>query len=86
MCGIAGQISLLNAPIAGLQRSLAAMSRLIAHRGPDGLGQWQSDNGQVGLVHRRLAIINLSESAAQPMRADNNPPKLSQSIGDQQCF
>ena len=71
MCGIAGQISLLNAPIAGLQRSLAAMSRLIAHRGPDGLGQWQGNSGQVGLVHRRLAIIDLSESAAQPMRADN---------------
>jgi asparagine synthase (glutamine-hydrolysing) len=71
MCGIAGQISLLNAPIVGLQRSLAAMSSLIAHRGPDSLGQWQSNSGKAGLVHRRLAIIDLSESAAQPMRADN---------------
>jgi asparagine synthase (glutamine-hydrolysing) len=71
MCGIAGQVSLKNSPIDGLQRSLDAMSRLIAHRGPDGLGQWQSDTCQVGLVHRRLSIIDLSESAAQPMRADS---------------
>ena len=71
MCGIAGQISLTNSPNAALGRGLDVMSRLIAHRGPDGLGQWQSDNGQVGLVHRRLAIIDLSESAAQPMHGAN---------------
>ena len=72
MCGIAGQISLNNHPIPSLEQGITAMSRLIAHRGPDGLGQWQSDNGQVGLVHRRLAIIDLSESAAQPMQAVNS--------------
>lgn len=71
MCGIAGQISLNNHPIPSLSTGLGAMSRLIAHRGPDGSGQWQSDSGQVGLVHRRLAIIDLSESAAQPMHAVN---------------
>jgi asparagine synthase (glutamine-hydrolysing) len=54
-----------------LSTGLAAMSSLIAHRGPDGLGQWQSDTKQVGLVHRRLAIIDLSESAAQPMQGIN---------------
>ena len=72
MCGIAGQISLTCHPIPSLSNNLVAMSRLIAHRGPDGLGQWQSEMGQVGLVHRRLAIIDLSESAAQPMSADNS--------------
>lgn len=71
MCGIAGQISLDNHPIPSLSAGLGAMSRLIAHRGPDGLGQWQSDGRRVGLVHRRLAIIDLSESAAQPMQAVN---------------
>ncbi len=71
MCGIAGQISLNNHPIPSLITGLGAMSRLIAHRGPDGLGQWQSESRQVGLVHRRLAIIDLSESAAQPMHAIN---------------
>ena len=72
MCGIAGQISLNNHQIPSLSHGLSVMSRLIAHRGPDGRGQWQSDSEQVGLVHRRLAIIDLSQSAAQPMRAVND--------------
>jgi asparagine synthase (glutamine-hydrolysing) len=71
MCGIAGQISLNNNPVQSLGTGLAAMSRLIAHRGPDGLGQWQSKSARVGFVHRRLAIIDLSDSAAQPMQAIN---------------
>ena len=71
MCGIAGQVSLNDHPIPSLTVGLNAMSRLIEHRGPDGSGQWQSDSGQQGLVHHRLSIIDLSESAAQPMRAAN---------------
>jgi asparagine synthase (glutamine-hydrolysing) len=71
MCGIAGQISLSNDPIPSLDSGLAAMSRLIAHRGPDGQGQWQSTDRRVGLVHRRLAIIDLSAAATQPMQASN---------------
>lgn len=71
MCGIAGQISLNDQPISSLTAGLCAMSRLIEHRGPDGSGQWQSDSEQVGLVHHRLSIIDLSESAAQPMQAAN---------------
>ena len=43
------------------------MGGLIAHRGPDGSGQWVSEENYVGLAHRRLAIIDLSDSAAQPM-------------------
>lgn len=46
MCGIAGQQSLNLTPIPDLDRGLETMSRLIAHRGPDGLGQWQSVNRQ----------------------------------------
>ena len=41
------------------------MARVLAHRGPDGQGQWLE--GSVALGHRRLAIIDLSEAAAQPM-------------------
>lgn len=42
----------------------------IRHRGPDGSGSWVSPDGQVGLGHVRLAIIDL-ESGAQPMHSDD---------------
>ena len=71
MCGIAGQISINRELIQNLPRRLGVMSRLIAHRGPDGKGQWQSSDSRIGLVHRRLSIIDLSESAAQPMKGEN---------------
>jgi asparagine synthase (glutamine-hydrolysing) len=41
------------------------MSRALAHRGPDGDGHWI--DGPIGFGHRRLAIIDLSAAAAQPM-------------------
>lgn len=67
MCGIAGLLSLSGAPLAGMDRALSAMSALIAHRGPDGDGVWSDRDGIVGFAHRRLSIIDLSDSAAQPM-------------------
>jgi asparagine synthase (glutamine-hydrolysing) len=39
----------------------------MSHRGPDGAGNFISPDRRVGLGHRRLAIIDLSEKAAQPM-------------------
>ena len=67
MCGIGGQLALARAPIAGLSRTLTVMSQLLAHRGPDGHGQWISEDHRLGLFHRRLAVIDLSASGAQPM-------------------
>ena len=43
------------------------MTDAIAHRGPDGEGFWISPKMSAGLGHRRLAIIDLSDSASQPM-------------------
>jgi len=71
MCGILGQIALNERRISNLGHNLKVMSDILAHRGPDGSGQWQSDNGQVGFAHRRLAVIDLSETAAQPMLGPN---------------
>ncbi len=71
MCGIAGRVSLTNDSVPALSESLAAMSRIIAHRGPDGQGSWMSAEVGVGLVHRRLAIVDLTDAAAQPMQAYN---------------
>jgi len=65
MCGIVGLIS--RAPVED-RTILERMRDSMRHRGPDGKGAWWSENGCVGLGHRRLAIIDLSDHAAQPMR------------------
>src|SRR6185436_3303768 len=46
-----------------------AMTEALGHRGPDGSGLWTAPG--VGLGHRRLAIIDLSDAAAQPMLAED---------------
>lgn len=71
MCGIAGAIHLKGHPLPKLDHSLALLSRLIRHRGPDGDGQWTNPGKSAGLAHRRLSIIDLSDAAKQPMPADN---------------
>jgi asparagine synthase (glutamine-hydrolysing) len=63
MCGIAGYINLDGAPASAV--ILKKMTDVIAHRGPDGEGQWVE--GNVGIGHRRLAIIDLSPAGHQPM-------------------
>jgi len=67
MCGIAGFVSLSGRNLPNASRILEVMGELISHRGPDGDGSWTNDEMTVGLVHRRLAIIDLSNSASQPM-------------------
>ena len=69
MCGIAGIVSLDGTPVPRLDAGLATLDRLIAHRGPDGRGAWANPSRVAGLVHRRLAIIDLSDAAQQPMLA-----------------
>lgn len=63
MCGIAGVVRFA-ADQAVDEEVLMAMGRAISHRGPDAQGIW-SDGG-IGLVHRRLSIIDL-EGGDQPI-------------------
>ena len=64
MCGIAG-IFHPDVPKPVDPARVAAMSEVLAHRGPDGSGIWTAPG--IGLGHRRLSIIDLSDAAAQPM-------------------
>ncbi len=63
MCGIAGFLALDGAPASPVV--LQSMTDVIRHRGPDGEGHFI--DGALGLGHRRLAIIDLSPAAHQPM-------------------
>jgi asparagine synthase (glutamine-hydrolysing) len=63
MCGIVGVFNLNGEPFA--LSNLKRMAESIAHRGPDGDGYFV-DN-QIGLAHKRLAILDVSPKGAQPM-------------------
>ncbi len=63
MCGIAGFCNFKGNKESNIER----MKRRIYHRGPDAEGTYISEDGQVVLGHRRLAIVDLSENGAQPM-------------------
>lgn len=67
MCGICGAFRYSSSapPVDPVEvlRTRDAMR----NRGPDGDGAWFSDDGSVGLGHRRLAILDLSDAGAQPM-------------------
>jgi asparagine synthase (glutamine-hydrolysing) len=67
MCGIAGIFAYHYAAPPLDRDELRTVRDHMVARGPDGLGEWFADNGHVGLGHRRLAIIDLSDRAAQPM-------------------
>ncbi len=64
MCGITGWVDTRGEVH---KRRIAKMCQSLAHRGPDGQGVWVDPLGTAGLGHRRLAIIDLSGAAAQPM-------------------
>ncbi len=50
-----------------LDRVVERMAKSLAHRGPDGSGLWKSPSGRIALAHRRLAIIDLTDTGRQPM-------------------
>ncbi len=68
MCGIAGYLGASPAfDPASAHEVLERMGRAMAHRGPDDWGVWADDGAEVGLVHRRLSIVDLSAAGHQPM-------------------
>ena len=71
MCGIAGVLHFDGAPID--RARLERMGAALAHRGPDAQGLFldEADAPSVGLVHRRLSIIDLSENAHQPLGGED---------------
>jgi asparagine synthase (glutamine-hydrolysing) len=71
MCGILASIAPVPLPEARLRAALD----LLRHRGPDGDGLWQQGGVQIG--HRRLAIIDLSDAATQPMRDERTDVVIS---------
>jgi asparagine synthase (glutamine-hydrolysing) len=67
VCGIAGYLQFDGEPVSPVL--LRSMGDAIAHRGPDGEGVFS--DGPCGLVHRRLAIIDLSPAGHQPMATED---------------
>jgi asparagine synthase (glutamine-hydrolysing) len=67
MCGIVGVLSFSNSVFRVTEPYLIRMRDVMSHRGPDGAGIFVSGDRRLGLGHRRLSIIDLSEKAAQPM-------------------
>jgi asparagine synthase (glutamine-hydrolysing) len=78
MCGICGVIEPVRAGGADSLRSrLEAMTFALRHRGPDGSGVWWDAGSGVALGHRRLAVLDRSDAAAQPMRSGDGRYVLS---------
>ena len=69
MCGIAGFWRPIGFQADAALVSLRQMTDALAHRGPDGEGQWVDADRGVALGHRRLSIVDLSPAGAQPMRS-----------------
>ena len=65
MCGIAGLCNWGD----NWQRNIERMNEKMYHRGPDASGIWASEEHTVVLGHRRLSIVDLTPSGAQPMES-----------------
>lgn len=71
MCGLNGIYSYnISASKPKRNELLATRDHMIA-RGPDGCGEYWSEDRRIGLGHRRLSIVDLSARAAQPMASAN---------------
>ena len=67
MCGIAAIFAYGESAPPVDRAEVIRMREQMFARGPDGEGEWFSEDGRIGLGHRRLTIIDLSAAGAQPM-------------------
>jgi asparagine synthase (glutamine-hydrolysing) len=76
MCGLVAMFSYSPSAPPINETELLRTREAMFKRGPDGYGLWISNDQRVGLAHRRLAIIDLSESGAQPMATSNGKLRI----------
>jgi len=66
MCGIVGELNYNGVD----PNTVAQMASTLKHRGPDSGGIWINNNSTIALAHRRLSILDLSDTGAQPMMSN----------------
>lgn len=71
MCAISGIFGYRNDSPPVSAPELRKVRDSMLARGPDGSGEWISANRRVGLANRRLAIIDMTDAGAMPMRSDD---------------
>lgn len=74
MCGLAGIFCYRTGNVS--RNELLRMREHMAQRGPDGAGIWVDEIHGIGLAHRRLAIVDLSEQASQPMAMPDDTVRI----------
>ncbi|HYK91537.1 MAG TPA: asparagine synthase (glutamine-hydrolyzing) [Acidobacteriota bacterium] len=75
MCGIVGWLSTSESKPVD-PSALVRMRDCMVHRGPDGEGLWVSENRRIGFGFRRLAIVDLSAAANQPMQNEDGSVRI----------
>ena len=76
MCGLVALFAYHPVAPAINRDELRVIRDHMEHRGPDGAGEWFSEDGRVGLGHRRLSIIDLSDAGKQPMTNEDGSVQL----------
>jgi len=74
VCGIAGALSWGEFTLDDAY--VTRMRETLVHRGPDAAGTWVSEDGRVGLGSRRLAVVDLSHAADQPLANEDGSVRL----------
>ena len=71
MCGFSGFLSDNCVTASEWPMLLRRMGESISHRGPDDSGIWLDAEVGIGLVHRRLSVVDLSPAGHQPMQSNS---------------